>query len=344
MGRGPSLDPVRESRQVSERGRHVGGHRIRTVRAFPIQEEGHDAHGGSRFEVVEAVIHQDTVCGGRSDEPRNVGPIRRPALVRMLGVATEDPVDEAVEAGPPEEPLRSSRSLPWRRILGVPSREAARWRIARPDTARSRRPKPPVRVLLRVRADPRASRRCPRVRTSRADAVHRAHRRHLHNRGFPSPPHSPGACRSRRPRRAPVAKNRANLRSVQPGDPRAGPGIRGTSSRDRGGRRRGPAGRASPHRRSWGLRLSFAEEAGISRTPMSRPMQPPWPSTFSIVSFDPKTKDLGVAVESKFVAVGAVVPFARAGVGAVATQSYANTTYGPKALTMLKQDVAPKDV
>ena len=73
-------------------------------------------------------------------------------------------------------------------------------------------------------------------------------------------------------------------------------------------------------------------------------MQPPWPSTFSIVGFDPKTKDLGVAVESKFVAVGAVVPFARAGVGAVATQSYANTTYGPKALTMLKQDVAPKDV
>src|SRR6059058_5123370 len=51
---------------------------------------------------------------------------------------------------------------------------------------------------------------------------------------------------------------------------------------------------------------------------MSRPMQPPWPSTFSIVGFDPKTKDLGVAVESKFVAVGAVVPFARAGVGDVA--------------------------
>ena len=73
-------------------------------------------------------------------------------------------------------------------------------------------------------------------------------------------------------------------------------------------------------------------------------MPRPWPSTFSIVGFDPKTKDLGVAVESKFVAVGAVVPFARAGVGAVATQSYANTTYGPKALALLKQGVAPKDV
>jgi uncharacterized Ntn-hydrolase superfamily protein len=68
------------------------------------------------------------------------------------------------------------------------------------------------------------------------------------------------------------------------------------------------------------------------------------PSTFSIVAFDPKTKDLGVAVESKFVAVGAVVPFAAARVGAVATQSYANTSYGPRALAMLKRGTLPKDV
>src|SRR3989442_8100402 len=68
------------------------------------------------------------------------------------------------------------------------------------------------------------------------------------------------------------------------------------------------------------------------------------PSTFSIVAFDPKTKDLGVAVESKFVAVGAVVPFAVARVGAVATQAYANTAYGPDALAMLKRGIAPKDV
>src|SRR5881398_4146504 len=68
------------------------------------------------------------------------------------------------------------------------------------------------------------------------------------------------------------------------------------------------------------------------------------PSTFSIVAFDSKTKDLGVAVESKFVAVGAVVPFAAARVGAVATQAYANTAYGPDALAMLKRGVAPKDV
>src|SRR2546428_5728115 len=68
------------------------------------------------------------------------------------------------------------------------------------------------------------------------------------------------------------------------------------------------------------------------------------PSTFSIVAFDPKTKDLGVAVESKFVAVGAVVPFAAARVGAVATQAYANTAYGRDAPAMLKRGIAPKDV
>lgn len=67
-------------------------------------------------------------------------------------------------------------------------------------------------------------------------------------------------------------------------------------------------------------------------------------ATFSIVAFDPKTKDLGVAVESKFVAVGSVVPYALAGVGAVATQSFANTSYGPKALAMAKRGTAPKDV
>ncbi|CEG29067.1 DUF1028 domain-containing protein [Bacillus sp. B-jedd] len=57
--------------------------------------------------------------------------------------------------------------------------------------------------------------------------------------------------------------------------------------------------------------------------------------TFSIVGFDPVEKEWGIAVESKFLGVGAVVPWAKAGVGAVATQSYANTTYGPKALELM---------
>src|SRR2546422_9645066 len=67
------------------------------------------------------------------------------------------------------------------------------------------------------------------------------------------------------------------------------------------------------------------------------------PSTFSIVAFDPKTKDLGAAVESKFVAVGAVVPFAAARVGAGGTQAYANTADGGGGLAMLKRGIAPKD-
>lgn len=62
-------------------------------------------------------------------------------------------------------------------------------------------------------------------------------------------------------------------------------------------------------------------------------------STFSIVARDPGTGELGVAVASKFLAVGAVVPFAAADVGAVATQSYANTSYGPRTLTALRAGV-----
>ena len=59
-------------------------------------------------------------------------------------------------------------------------------------------------------------------------------------------------------------------------------------------------------------------------------------ATFSIVGYDPKNGDLGVAVQSKFFAVGAVVPWAETGVGAIATQSWANTTYGPRGLELLK--------
>jgi uncharacterized Ntn-hydrolase superfamily protein len=54
--------------------------------------------------------------------------------------------------------------------------------------------------------------------------------------------------------------------------------------------------------------------------------------TYSIVALDPASGDLGVAVQSKFLAVGAVVPWARAGVGAIATQSFANVAYGPDGL------------
>jgi uncharacterized Ntn-hydrolase superfamily protein len=61
----------------------------------------------------------------------------------------------------------------------------------------------------------------------------------------------------------------------------------------------------------------------------------PFPSTFSIVACDLEQKSWGVAVASKFPAVGAVVPWAQAGVGAVATQSFANTSFGPRGLELL---------
>ena len=57
--------------------------------------------------------------------------------------------------------------------------------------------------------------------------------------------------------------------------------------------------------------------------------------TFSIVAFDLGHEQIGVAVASKFLAVGAVVPYLRAGVGAVATQALANTAYGPDGLALL---------
>jgi uncharacterized Ntn-hydrolase superfamily protein len=67
-------------------------------------------------------------------------------------------------------------------------------------------------------------------------------------------------------------------------------------------------------------------------------------ATFSIVGVDPANGDLGVAVESRFFAVGSVVPWAEAGVGAVATQASGNTTFGPKGLTMLRLGMPAGDV
>ncbi|MGD2027191.1 MAG: DUF1028 domain-containing protein [Anaerolineales bacterium] len=67
-------------------------------------------------------------------------------------------------------------------------------------------------------------------------------------------------------------------------------------------------------------------------------------ATFSIVAYDPARQEWGVAVQSKFLAVGAVVPFARAGAGAVATQSYANYMYGPDGLDLMAQGVQAEEV
>ena len=70
---------------------------------------------------------------------------------------------------------------------------------------------------------------------------------------------------------------------------------------------------------------------------------PPDPATFSIVAADPAAGEVGVAVASRFFAVGTVVPFARAGVGAVATQASANTTFGPRGLDLLARGLTAEE-
>jgi uncharacterized Ntn-hydrolase superfamily protein len=66
-------------------------------------------------------------------------------------------------------------------------------------------------------------------------------------------------------------------------------------------------------------------------------------ATFSIVAFDPARQEWGVAVASKFLAAGAVVPWARAGAGAVATQSYANTRFGPEGLDRMAEGLSAEE-
>jgi len=66
-------------------------------------------------------------------------------------------------------------------------------------------------------------------------------------------------------------------------------------------------------------------------------------ATFSIVAFDPESGELGVGVASRFFAVGSVVPWAKAGVGAVATQSFANTTFGWRGLELMEQGANPQE-
>jgi uncharacterized Ntn-hydrolase superfamily protein len=66
-------------------------------------------------------------------------------------------------------------------------------------------------------------------------------------------------------------------------------------------------------------------------------------ATFSIVARDPATGELGIAVASRFFAVGSVVPWAKADVGAVATQSFANTTFGPHGLELMEGGLSPEE-
>ncbi len=67
-------------------------------------------------------------------------------------------------------------------------------------------------------------------------------------------------------------------------------------------------------------------------------------ATFSIVARDPATGELGVAVQSRAFRAGAIVSYAKAGVGAVATQAAANQTYGPRGLELLELGLLPNEV
>jgi uncharacterized Ntn-hydrolase superfamily protein len=72
---------------------------------------------------------------------------------------------------------------------------------------------------------------------------------------------------------------------------------------------------------------------------MARPV-----STYSLVACDLERGQWGVATQSKFLAVGAIVPWAEPHAGAIATQSYANPRYGPDGLALLRQGLAADDV
>lgn len=89
------------------------------------------------------------------------------------------------------------------------------------------------------------------------------------------------------------------------------------------------------------LRTGKKGSLGIRRSVYTEPVLI---STYSIVAADPDTHEAGVAVASRALAVGAIVPWARAHAGAVATQAWANPTYGPRALDLMEMGVAPQEV
>src|SRR5918993_5216571 len=69
-----------------------------------------------------------------------------------------------------------------------------------------------------------------------------------------------------------------------------------------------------------------------------------WVSTYSLVACDLERGQWGVATQSKFLAVGSIVPWAEPQAGAIATQSYANPRYGPDGLALLRQGLSAEDV
>src|SRR3989440_2507496 len=79
---------------------------------------------------------------------------------------------------------------------------------------------------------------------------------------------------------------------------------------------------------------SSAQNNQLQSQTQGRPLRPV--HTFSIVARDPQTGEIGVAVQSHWFAVGQIVPWAEAGVGAVATQSFVDPSYGKLGLDLLR--------
>ncbi len=138
----------------------------------------------------------------------------------------------------------------------------------------------------------------------------------------------PGKIKAARPEHKPPAWPSADLGSIHFG---GGDSISGVNRINQ---------RTFIKRTGQGLAGLAVAPAALAK-PTAKPKTEPV-ATFSIVGFDPRTGDLGVAVQSKFFAVGSVVPWAQAGVGAIATQSYANVTYGPEGLKRLAKGQSAK--
>jgi uncharacterized Ntn-hydrolase superfamily protein len=90
--------------------------------------------------------------------------------------------------------------------------------------------------------------------------------------------------------------------------------------------------------------LTLCWLASLPATAAGSGLEPPPVATFSIVAIDPANGDLGVAVASRYFSVGSVVPWAMAGVGAVATQANVNVGYGPQAIDLLRQGLTAQQV
>lgn len=83
--------------------------------------------------------------------------------------------------------------------------------------------------------------------------------------------------------------------------------------------------------------LSVTAGSAVSQETGLQPFSGKFANTYSIVARDPYTGEMGVAVQSNWFSVGSLVTWAEAGVGAVATQSFVNVSFGPRGLEMLKQ-------